>query len=192
MSPIDYPHVTDVLSSVGMIDTTWMTEAGRVRGTAVHLACQYEAEGDLDPASIDPLIAPYLASYKLFRHESLTMPQVVCVEEVFVNDQYGYQGRVDIVSEDRSCVMDIKTGTTQPATAIQLAAYALHFGAWRRIAVRLRRDGTYRLDSYRADEIRRDLSLFLAALSVHNWKLANGLIVTRKREEYEQPIDRTA
>jgi hypothetical protein len=119
---LQLPRVTEVLVGAGLIDTTFMTEAGRERGTAVHLACQYLDENDLDMDSVDPALVGYLDAYRDFRQQVamdgswIEMPQ---------QDPKGlYRGTPDRILVDRPrCIYDLKSGAPQPSTALQLAAY---------------------------------------------------------------------
>jgi hypothetical protein len=47
------PSVTTILKSVGLIDASFYTIEGRERGSAVHLACEYFDQGDLDEDTLE-------------------------------------------------------------------------------------------------------------------------------------------
>ena len=61
------PSVTEILKNAELIDANLHTEEPRQRGAAVHLACEYWDQGDLDEGSIDTAVAGYLQSYIKFR-----------------------------------------------------------------------------------------------------------------------------
>ena len=177
------PSVTQVLAETGIIDTRFFTEDARDRGTAVHLATQYLDEGDLDMESVDPAIRPYLDAWELAIDELGI--RILEIEKRVWSSTYGYAGTLDRVAtiNDEKAIIDIKTGGKPgPATALQLAAYAEAYASghdpdvvgglrppvsYRRFAIWLRNDGTYRPIEYTD---RSDINVFRAAVAVWNWK----------------------
>jgi hypothetical protein len=108
------PSVTQVLQAAGIIDFSRVPQpillAARDRGAAVHLACHYVNEEDLDVdafAAEFPEYWPYLSAWITFRRES------------------GFR---------------IATSWDELAG----------LGVIKRYAVQLRKDGTYRVEPYRA------------------------------------------
>lgn len=184
----DWPHVTGVLKGVGLIDTTFLSEFGRDRGTAVHQATALDDVADLDEGSVDPHVAPYLAAWRRFRAESspITFPKI---EHRVRHELYGYLGTADRVARFRGSdwVIDLKTGGPEPWHALQLAAYALAYlgrtslagSGVRCAAVYLRDDATYRFMPY---EDYSDGDAWLVALSLYNWKLKHGLLKPEVRD----------
>lgn len=120
------PHVTRILQEVGLIDTTWFTDEGRDRGSALHLATEYLDRGELDEATVDPLIVSRLAAYRRFIEE--VKPEILSIEE-HVEYPGSYQGTLDrrVIMDGREGVIDIKAGGAAPWHSLQLAAYALCF-----------------------------------------------------------------
>ena len=113
------PSVTQVLADTGIIDTRWFTEESRQRGTAVHAACEFLDEGDLDESTIDPIAVPYLDAYRGFLAEH--RPEIVSVETKVHSEVYRYAGRLDrvVIMNGIASVLDIKTGVTlYPSTAV--------------------------------------------------------------------------
>lgn len=175
------PHVTSILKGVGLIDTTFMTDFGRDRGTAVHEATALDDRNDLDESSVDPVIAPYLAAWRRFRAEAKL--EIVAVEQHVEHTLYAYCGTLDRIVRlggGAEWVIDIKTGAPRPTDRLQIAAYAL---AWKgrmslagsgllRAAVYLRDDGTYRFSPH---EDGSDGDAWLAMLADYNWRIKNGL-----------------
>lgn len=170
------PSVTEILRP--------LTDFGRIPpevlaakadlGTRVHLACQLHDEDDLDEASVEPDVAPYLAGYRKFLAE--TRAQVVLNEQIVFHAGFNYCGTLDRVMQmDRlRWLVDLKTCFTTPMSAgPQTAAYmrALdvpeHSLVHRRAALRLRPDGTYRLDPL---DNANDWSTFLACLTLRSFK----------------------
>jgi len=163
----DLPRVTQILKGAGLIDTTWFTDYGRDRGTALHLATEYLDRGDLDKDSLDPAIAPMVDSYRLFLKE--VQPEILSVEEEVENPLSHYRGRLDRrVRVGRwTGILDIKSGGPADWHAIQLAAYAGCFpGPMHRWGLYLSDTG-YRLIEYKD---RGDWPVFVAALTLFHWR----------------------
>lgn len=144
-------------------------------GTRVHAACEYDDEGDLDESSVDADVEPYLQGYRRFLAD--TRARVVCNEQRVWHATYRYAGTLDrvMIIDGERWLIDIKTSIATPATAgPQTAAYLAALGdrsVTRRGALRLRPDATYRLDALTGAD---DWSVFLACLTIHNWRMING------------------
>jgi hypothetical protein len=168
------PSVTQVLRPLCNFDgiPTHVLEAKADLGRRVHTATQYLDEDDLDEATITDE-APYLAAWRKFRND--TGAQVVHNELVVVNHDMGYAGTLDRVLSlwGDPWLVDIKTSFTTPLSAgPQTAAYMRALGnpdIRRRAALRLRGDGTYRLDPLDGID---DWSVFVAAMTIHRFKEA--------------------
>lgn len=151
------------------------------RGIAVHEACELDDRDDLDEASVDPLIRPYLEGWRMFKEDAGY--QAIEIELAVANGRYGYAGRIDRIAlvNGKPAVLDIKTGSQLPLSAgPQLAAYQEAY-AWlveaalvkrpadlprRRYVVWLRGDGRYNLVRYDSPE---DWGVFRSALSIWQW-----------------------
>src|ERR1043165_3114073 len=81
------PSVTEILKGAGLVDDRWWTEAGRWRGSAVHAACWYDDEGDLDETTLDPKLQNYLQAYRKFKTELGFIP--TDIETPIYNDLLG-------------------------------------------------------------------------------------------------------
>ena len=167
------PSVTTILQAEGFIDATWFTEYGRDRGTKVHQAVEFYDAGDLDEDSLDPVLKPYLAAWKRFKEEAHVT--IEASEVRLASEVYGFAGTIDKVAAigNVKAILDIKSGQVQPWTGLQLAAYhiLLNEPARKRYAVQLNNDGSYRLHEFKD---RSDRAVFLAALTVHQWKRREG------------------
>ncbi len=144
-------------------------EAKADLGKRVHFACQLHDEDDLDEASVQEDVAPYLQAYRLFLSESRA--QIVMNEERVFSRTYGYAGTLDRVMAlpaQGTFLVDLKTCIATPtSTGPQTAAYLRALDpsvCTRRAALRLRPDGTYRLDELTDPN---DWATFLACLTVH-------------------------
>jgi len=171
------PRVTEVLKDAGIVDTRWFTQAVRDRGTAVHAACHYHDEGDLDEASVDPVIAPYLEAYCKFQadHGAVQWEWIECPQQ----DPLGrYRGTPDRILQARPRQLwDIKSGCHFPWHAIQTAAYVNMLPdpySYRRFGLYLKKDATYQVREFPREEFARDLGVFNAALTVTEWRTHYG------------------
>ena len=167
-----FPSVTQVLLSEGFVDTQWFTDYGRERGSLAHLCIHYEDTGELDEATVDPALAPYLAAYRRFKRES---GFVVSSSEVpLANPVYRFAGTPDKFGtfRDAECaLLDVKTGAMPPWAAIQTAAYELLKGSpYKRFGLQLKADGSYKLHPFKD---RQDKQIFLSTLAVYQWKNNN-------------------
>lgn len=175
------PSVTQVLAPLSSFDgvPAQVLEAKRDLGHRVHLACQLHDEDDLDEASVEPDVAPYLEAYRRFLAD--TDARVVLNEGRVYHPTYRYAGTLDrvfLISADHWLV-DLKTCFTTPrAAGPQTAAYLMALTTMlgnvrptRRAALRLRPDGTYRLDPLDRPD---DWSVFLACLTLNRFKEATN------------------
>jgi hypothetical protein len=188
---IELPSVTQVLKETRMVDYSMIPqdvlEAASKRGTAVHQALHYLDDGDLDDATLDPAIHGYVMAYMAFKRDAGFEPMLV--EWRSWNRAYRYAGTLDRTGTIRRkdggldrVVLDFKTGEVLPGHALQLTAYAGMCDqprAYRRIALKLSADGSYR--AHEAGEgwghdFRTDFDLFIAALNVHWWQRTEGRI----------------
>lgn len=164
----ELPSVTTVLREAGLIDTTFYTEDARDRGTTVHLAIQALDEGH--GTHVDPEIAPYVAAYQRFCE--LTRPVWSHIEHRIADEALGYAGTLDRAGAlaGAKTVVDVKTGTVPPWVGLQTAAYRRCLPephTWRRAALQLKADGSFSLHDLTD---RRDEAVFLAALTLVQWK----------------------
>jgi hypothetical protein len=170
---MDLPRVTDILKEAGLIDTTWLTEYGRERGTAVHLACQFYDEGTLDYASVSPEIEGYLRAYDAWKRES-GIQEFEWIEGPLQDPQGKYRGTPDriLVTRPRKLI-DLKSGIPMDWHALQLAAYVTMLDdpySYERLGLYLSVDGTYSVRVFPKSEYNSDLNVFLSCLNIVNWK----------------------
>lgn len=143
-------------------------------GRRVHLATQLDDEDDLDEASVEADVAPYLEAWRRFRRE--TRCELLLVEKEVCEPVLMYAGTLDRVLAFKGAkwLVDLKTSFTTPMTAgPQTAAYWRALGdlsVTNRAALRLRPDGTYRLDPLTGAD---DWSAFMAALTLYRYKEAH-------------------
>lgn len=152
-----------------------LLELARERGSAVHIACELDDQGDLDEASVDPRIRPYLEGWRRFRYDNEF--EVESIEERLQHPIHGYAGTLDRVGilKGKRILLDIKTTSAlHPAVGVQLAGYldARTLAnpvqlITRRYAIQLRRDGTYRLQPYDRPD---DRAVFQSLLTIHRFR----------------------
>ena len=173
------PSVTQILKAGGLIDDTWFTEAGALRGQHVHAACDLYDQGRLDWAALDPQLAGYVASYAALR-EMHPCKGDEWIEVPMADPTGMYAGTSDRLLWHRPrAVWDIKSGKPMKWHRYQLAAYVNMlpdpFG-WDRVGVYLQANGSLaRLKPYPKEEYISDLGVFIAALTLHQAKTVNGL-----------------
>lgn len=176
---VTIPSVTQVLALSGIADVSgiplYRLERAAAVGTAVHAACHFLDEDDLDLESVHPEIVGYVLAYQLFKTDTGFLPR--SIEQRGVAEagglRFGYC--VDRLGglDGREALLDLKTGSKQqPSWAVQTAGYAdalSHEGP--RIAVHLAKDGSYKLVHH---EDESDFTTWRAALQVAHWKLNHG------------------
>ena len=167
------PSVTQILAP--LVDFSKVLpnvlERKRDLGSRVHAAAHFDDEDDLDEDSIEEDVLPYLGGWRRFRAE--TGARVVSCETRVFDASVGFAGSLDRVIELNHArwLIDLKTAfslphTVGPQTAAYLRALA-DPSVTRRGVIRLRPDGSYRLDSLTDPS---DWSVFLACLTIHKFK----------------------
>lgn len=119
-------HVTEVIALNGLYKgTDYMLPEHRERGQAVHLACEYFDKGTYDDYEWDPVVVPYVDSWKAFVKE--TGFRSVLIEEKMRSRIYSFVGIVDRIGtiDADAWIIDLKTGTDQKASKYQTAGYHL-------------------------------------------------------------------
>jgi hypothetical protein len=149
--------VTEIIQALGLVEARWYSDYSRERGTAVHAALELLAMGRLDWTSVDPRIIGYVRAGERFVLDA-GIPIGECLTEHLVyHEARRYAGKLDLFAKayGAPAVIDFKSGGLGCA-GIQLAAYeeALRIERgdvrpYRRMAVQLRDDGTYRKTDYR-------------------------------------------
>ena len=167
------PSVTQILRPLvdfaGIPKT--VLDAKRDLGQRVHFACQLDDEDDLDEASVEDDVAPYLSAWRKFRQD--TGAEVVLNEARVADPALLYAGTLDRVMSLNGAkwLIDLKTCISTPlAVGPQTAAYLRALGdtsVTHRGALRLRPDGTYRLDTLTGAD---DWACFMACLTLHRFK----------------------
>lgn len=164
------PSVTRILLEQGLIRFNGVPaailERARQRGSAVHRMIHFWNEGDLDEASVDPAYAPYLAAWQRCAAERDI--RILLCEYRLASRVHTVAGTLDCLCliDGEGWLLDYATGDPDHcAKHLQTAAYlglALEWARedprlagvvhgcsrWRRAAVRLCRDGSFRFREY--------------------------------------------
>lgn len=172
------PSVTQVLTLAGLDELANVPRRCLVRaaavGTAVHQACEFLDQDDLDLDSLDPEIVGYVLGWQEFKRENDFSPVVIERRGIAVGEiSYGFcLDRIGVLG-DREVLLDIKTGQKAAASwAVQTAAYALaeEFDG-PRLSVHVSKDGTYQIIPHNEEG---DFQVWHNALEVAHWKLQHG------------------
>lgn len=175
------PSVTQVIAPIrpdfSMVPPA-ILEAKRALGVAVHAACEYDDDGDLDEDSLSDHLRPYLAAWRKFRAD--TGAAIVMNERQIGHPTLYFAGTLDRLAtiDGETWLLDLKTAAdSHPSFGVQLAGYeclliadGYHGAQVKRASVHLREDGSYRLHQYKNPN---DAIVFRALLSVQQWKDSN-------------------
>lgn len=178
------PSVTEVLRIAGLNSAYSMVaehvlERAADRGRSVDQWLELIFSGHIEPDAEPPEdIAGYVRAYLTFEKE--TGFKAEAVELPVVHDRMRYAGQLDRLGTaplltKGTALVDLKcVAQLLPATALQLAGYAGALGRpVARYALRLKPDGRYELRSYTDPN---DWNVFVSALNVTHWQLAQGLV----------------
>jgi hypothetical protein len=174
------PSVTQVLTLAGLDELAGVPRRCLARaaalGTAVHSACEFLDQDDLDLDSLDAEIVGYVLGWQKFKQEHEFSPVVIERRGISAGEEqltYGFcLDRIGILG-DREVLVDIKTGSKAAASwAIQTAAYAEaeNFDG-ERMSVHVAKDGSYTLIPH-PDE--NDFAVWHHALEIAHWRLGHG------------------
>ena len=140
-------------------------------GTAVHACTELLDLDELDEDSVIPEWAPYLDAYK--RWKTATRPAILQIEDRLGCGKYaGTLDRICSINGER-WVIDIKTTSSiHPHVGVQLAAYValaegFYGGTYRRAALQLRGDGSFKVTEFSS---LNDETCFNALLGIYHWQ----------------------
>jgi len=167
---IIYPHMTQILQDVGLIDITWYTEESSMRGRYIHDCLRLLDENvPLVMLDIGPDIEGYINAYLKFKKENDY--KIIESETHHINETMRFAGTPDRVCRvnGKDAIIDIKTGTKCDWHGIQLSGYKLLLGESKLLlyGLYLKDTGKYTLQPYKDADYR---NVFYAALTVYGWK----------------------
>lgn len=184
------PSITQVMDFCGFYSGLDLVPPDRLRhaaerGSAVHLACQYYDESDLDISTVSDECRPYVDAYIAWRE----MTQWTLIECEKPRYARGYAGTPDRIFTDPDLavvIVDIKTSWKVSREAhVQTAAQAIlwderpHY--CRRIILHLSKDGeATEVESANPEEY----DIWNAALQVYKWIAPKG---KRKKRGSDEP-----
>lgn len=181
------PSVTQIISSVlpGFQAGDWYLNRGR----ALHLACAHDDRGILIEESVHEEIAQRLKAWRKFKADTGAL--ITMIEKPLWSAQYRFAGTVDRALTFNGKTLfgyrevpawtlcDLKS-TISPQVVVQLGGYNLLLreagvAIGQGVAVELRDSGDYRCQWFDKAELRRGEQTFLAALTIHNFRVKHGL-----------------
>jgi len=175
------PSVTQTLKEAGLIDVHWYTDEARLRGKAVHAACQFLDEDDLDGDTVVPEYQGYVRAWETFKREtgfriSRDPDGHLLSEYRMYHPGFGYCGTLDRQGTigKNDYILDIKTGGPEEWHAYQLAGYSQCFSnalARKRLTVHLKANGRYTTREYAPDRFASDWQVFSASVVI--WQAKN-------------------
>lgn len=172
--------VTSVLENVGLSDFSMVPQdilaQAQAFGTEVHYACELFDKGQEIPSTLSETSGLYMCHYIKFINDFWI--EMIEVEKKVFCKKYLYAGTLDRVAvlkkiSSDPIIFDIKTGQKSISHSIQTAAYEYAY----KTDQRQKKMDRYTLylsnDGYKLSEPsknRQDFDVFLAALTVHNYK----------------------
>lgn len=168
-----FPSVTEIVGDVvgtPMYGTEWHID----RGSKIHRAIALYLKGTLDESSLDERIRGRVEAAKKAIKELGIVPRFF--ETPMFHPALKFAGMPDLYTTDDD-VMDWKSSHS-PATEIQLGGYSLLIGnenhghrPKRCVEIVLHENGQYTPTFYKPN---RCIGLFLAALTIYQWKQKQG------------------
>ena len=125
------PGVNEILTDMGIIDTTFMTEEGAANGKRRHLLLELYDNEVLDWSSVDESDYNYMVGWQEFLTD--TGFQINDIEKQVYNERWHYAGTLDRAGreKDNAWLIDIKTGSgVMPYAGLQLSLYAAAYRGW--------------------------------------------------------------
>lgn len=184
---VHVPNVTSILAPLTSYDRIpeHVLKHAQDEGIAIHKMVELDCYGDLDVDELPAWMRGHYDAWKRFLAD--TGFEFIASEHRVFHPQYRYAGTLDLAGMLKLTfgatgvsIIDVKRSFFAGASiGLQVAAYAeawnkahdkaLH--AKSRYALQLRADGTYRLEPF---EDKADFSVFLALLTIQNWKAKHG------------------
>lgn len=173
------PGVTSVLEGVGLSDFSMVPpdilEQAKAFGTEVHRITEKLDRNEDIPTGISEASGLYLCHYIKFLNDLDV--EIIDIEKRVFCEKFLYAGTLDRIAVLKKLslqpvLFDIKTGQKSISHQVQTAAYEYAYKTDKRqkmdrYTLYLSEDG-YKLSEAHAS--RKDFDVFLAALSVHNFK----------------------
>lgn len=146
------PSVTRIIKEVFQTGSFGHSDDARMRGEAVHRACQLISEGRFKPEQAHSTIEPYAQAWARYVSECGFKSEFW---EQPLASAYGFAGKPDTfgrLAGGHRAVLDCKSGSRPVWVLLQLAAYEMliqenfpDVGPLKKRAVQLLSDGTYKV-----------------------------------------------
>lgn len=169
MKPLTDPYLSRIPPDV--------LERKRLLGKAVDAAITMDVQGTLDEESaFSASWAGYFMAWRTFCAQKGIGPgEIWHAQKSAYHPQWMYAGTPDLelLIDGEWSVLDVKcTYELYPTVKIQTAAYSEIAGpeVTRRYSLLLKEDGRYGLEEHTGD----DFGVFLALLTIHNWRAKHG------------------
>lgn len=168
------PNVTSILERAGYSDFSMVPpdilRRAQERGTAVHKACWYSDQDDLDEDTLDPIVVPYLQAWRIA--VAAMSLKIVEIEKAIFCPRYWYAGTYDRWAYHPRygwVLIDIKTGDYSESWKLQTAAYlrakVKHAPTTaNRLVLQLKANATFQAYWFPATELVRDWEQFVNCL----------------------------
>lgn len=176
-----YVSVTTILKETRLTDFSKIPEKDRIyymnRGTQNHKLWEMVELGTADQYEFDSVVEQYRAAHAKFLSDTGFKAFPDGIEKIVSNDTYRIAGKLDRfgIMNGRHVVIDYKTSSIYPETAIQTALYAIcldiPFFEIDRYGVAFKNDGKYKLEKF---PDRKDRDVAIAAITLYHWKKQNG------------------
>lgn len=175
LNGVKLPGVTSVLepyTGLEFVNAEVLARAAEF-GSHVHQACHLMNMEELDWASLDPALVPYVTAWKEFLED--TGAVVIKSEHRVYSARHKFAGTLDVMVEwrRRNRLIDLKSTASVPRTVgPQTAAYAEAHTEMTgqhvddRYCLHLKPDGRYK--AHKLDDV-RDWSIFQSSLNLYNW-----------------------
>ena len=180
LGELGLPSPSSLFKEFGMVDISHFKNHHRDRGHAVHAACHFWDDDDLEESTIGPAIAGYLKAWGRFRRETGFKPENSLSEKPMVSRLHNFGTTPDRCGtlNDSVAVIEIKSGGIHETTGRQLASHRIvlqeNYGIIPVVsmAVGLKADGKYELKDF-TETMAIDHDNFLALVSTH-WQKRTG------------------
>lgn len=205
-SEVELTSVTQMLSGLGLVDTSMFREEHLHNGTARHFATELDDLGKLDESSLDEITGPAVSAWRQFIADSKFVNKHIEVRGFSESKQYAFTiDRVGVWG-GKTAIVDIKGSSKLRTYPLQLWLYKL---GWEELtgqeierlaSVHLQPDGRSKTYIYEKDELAAAFAEVLpmifqwktgrrlfddevaeAIQSMSKWCLHNGNRIGRKR-----------
>lgn len=172
----EYPSYSKIMKHFGMIPDydRFGNEASLNFGKAIHKLCELYDMNDL--GDFDPQLEPWLNGYMRFLEAY--KPEWELIESPLVSKVWGFGGTPDRFGlMKKASLVDFKSGTEDPAHAIQTGAYEILVEENLKIKVKARYSlyllpNDFRLIPHKKQS---DKSIFIGLAQAYQWKLNHKL-----------------